>query len=85
MSIILRDADMRQLTGDPTPELRGQASASLALEGSWDDPNTRRGGGDVTVVGHRATFGGFQPTEVHWGRAALRFDDCQRRDGADAG
>jgi hypothetical protein len=51
LSLSLRNADMRQLTGDPTPELRGQASASLALEGNFDDPASRRGGGDVSVVG----------------------------------
>ncbi len=37
------------------------------------------------VVGHGAAFGGFQPTQVDRGLAALRFDDRQRRDGADAG
>ncbi|MCC6422261.1 MAG: AsmA-like C-terminal domain-containing protein, partial [Phycisphaerales bacterium] len=33
------------------PELKGRLSASLDMEGNWDDPASRRGRGDVQVGG----------------------------------
>jgi hypothetical protein len=51
MNLVLRNADVRQLSGDKTPNLSGELSASLALEGDWSDPRSRRGRGDVAVHG----------------------------------
>jgi hypothetical protein len=51
INLVLRDADIRQLSGDLSPDLSGELSASLALEGDWSDPRSRRGRGDVTVSG----------------------------------
>lgn len=50
-NIVLRSADVAQITGDAAPQLRGQLSASLALEGSFNDPKSRRGRGDVVAQG----------------------------------
>ena len=47
----MRNADVRQLSGDLSPDLSGELSASLALEGDWSDPRSRRGRGDVAVTG----------------------------------
>jgi hypothetical protein len=49
IGLVLRNADVTQLTGEK--DIRGQMTASLALEGAWNDPTTRRGRGDVTVAG----------------------------------
>ena len=51
MSLVLRDADVRQLVADAGPQLQGSLTASLEIEGAWDDPNSRRGRGDVVVEG----------------------------------
>jgi hypothetical protein len=51
MSILLRNASVAELAGEREPELKGQLSASLDLEGNWDDPASRRGRGDVLVGG----------------------------------
>lgn len=50
-NLVLRGADVAQITGDAAPGLRGQVSASLALEGAFNDPKSRRGRGDVVVQG----------------------------------
>lgn len=47
----LRNVDVRELARQTEKEIRGQLSASLALEGSWSDPASRRGRGDVLVSG----------------------------------
>ncbi len=49
VEMVLREADVTQLTGEK--DIRGQVTASLALEGAWNDPTTRRGRGRVTVAG----------------------------------
>ena len=49
VELVLREADVTQLTGEK--DIRGQVTASLALEGAWNDPTTRRGRGRVTVAG----------------------------------
>ena len=49
LDLILRNADVTQLTGEK--DIHGQITASLALEGAWNDPTTRRGRGNVTVAG----------------------------------
>jgi hypothetical protein len=49
LGLVLRNADITSLTGEK--DIHGQLTASLALEGSWDDPNSRRGRGDVSVAG----------------------------------
>ncbi len=51
LDLVLRDADVRALTPDPSQDIRGRLSASLSLEGAWDDPAARRGRGDVSVEG----------------------------------
>jgi hypothetical protein len=51
MDLVLRNADVRQLSADSAPGLSGELSASLALEGDWANTNSRRGRGDVAVHG----------------------------------
>jgi hypothetical protein len=51
MNLAVRDASVKQLTGESDPNIRGELTASLALEGKWDDPSARRGRGDVVVAG----------------------------------
>jgi AsmA-like C-terminal region len=53
MSLVLRDADVQQLTSPYDKELRGRLTASLQLGGTWNDPESRRGHGDVSVVGQK--------------------------------
>jgi hypothetical protein len=49
LGLVLRNSDVTELTGEK--DIHGQVTASLSLEGAWDDPSTRRGRGDVTVSG----------------------------------
>jgi hypothetical protein len=49
LGLVLRNADVRELTADK--DIKGTLSASLALEGNWGEPGTRRGRGDVAVTG----------------------------------
>ena len=51
MNLAVRDASVKDLTGEADPNIRGELTASLALEGKWDDPSARRGRGDVVVAG----------------------------------
>jgi hypothetical protein len=51
LSLVLRNADVRELTGMAEKDIKGQLSASLAIDGNWGDPATRRGRGDVSVSG----------------------------------
>src|SRR5215213_9955732 len=51
MDLVLRNADVRQLSADSAPGLSGELSASLALEGDWANTHSRRGRGDVAVHG----------------------------------
>src|SRR5262249_30038346 len=51
MSLTLRNADVRDLSGITDPNLSGELSASFDLEGAWSDARTRRGRGDVQVTG----------------------------------
>ena len=51
MNLAVRDASVKELTGESDPDIRGELTASLALEGKWDDPSARRGRGDVVVAG----------------------------------
>jgi hypothetical protein len=51
MNLAVRNADVRALTGEADADIRGELTASLALEGKWDDPSARRGRGDVVVAG----------------------------------
>ncbi|WP_428939209.1 hypothetical protein [Fontivita pretiosa] len=53
VNLILRDADVRELAGETEPDIQGQLSASLALEGTYAQPQSRRGRGDVSVVGRQ--------------------------------
>ncbi len=54
VNLVLRDADVRQLTiAATTKDIKGRLTASLQLGGTWDDPASRRGHGDVSVVGDR--------------------------------
>ncbi|HEY7118795.1 MAG TPA: hypothetical protein VH475_19555 [Tepidisphaeraceae bacterium] len=49
IGLVLRNADVATLAGEK--DIKGQVTASLAIEGDWGDPNTRRGRGDVSVSG----------------------------------
>ncbi|MEO6436283.1 MAG: hypothetical protein ABIP55_11070 [Tepidisphaeraceae bacterium] len=51
MNLVLRDADVRELSGLPDRDLAGELSASFALEGNYSDIHSRRGRGDVLAVG----------------------------------
>jgi len=53
VNLTLRNSAVRELAAETEPEIQGQLSASLALEGVYDQPNSRRGRGDVTVVGQK--------------------------------
>jgi hypothetical protein len=53
LALVLRNADVPTLTGEREQDIRGQLTASLAVEGSYNDPATRRGRGDVSVVGEQ--------------------------------
>jgi hypothetical protein len=50
-NLVIRNADIKELTGEASEDVRGELTASLSLEGKWDDPSARRGRGDVVVVG----------------------------------
>ncbi len=49
--LVVRGADVRALVDEPESDLRGQVTASLSVEGAWDDPAARRGRGDVVASG----------------------------------
>lgn len=51
MSVVLHEADIRELAGPSEQDVSGRLNASLALEGSWVDIKSRRGRGDVQVSG----------------------------------
>jgi hypothetical protein len=53
ISLVLRGADVKQLAGDveASQDLSGRLGASLALEGEWESPDSRRGRGEVDVEG----------------------------------
>jgi hypothetical protein len=51
MNLIVRNADVRELTDESDPNIRGEVTASLAMEGAWGDARARRGRGDVVIVG----------------------------------
>jgi hypothetical protein len=51
VNLVLRDADMQQLTTQFHEKINGRLTASLQMAGSWNDPTSRRGHGDVSVVG----------------------------------
>ena len=54
--LVLHGADARQLLGDGLGEINGQISASLGLEGDWDNPASQRGRGEVDVSGKRMLY-----------------------------
>lgn len=49
--LTLRNADVRELMVENAKNVNGQLTASLGLEGAWDDPTSRRGRGEVRVAG----------------------------------
>jgi hypothetical protein len=55
LGLVLRNAEVSQLAGasaNPAEkEIKGQLTASLAIEGNWGDASSRRGRGDVSVSG----------------------------------
>lgn len=51
LSLLLRGASVRELAGELDPGLNGQVTASLSLSGQWDDPESRRGRGNVQASG----------------------------------
>lgn len=53
VALVLRNADVKQLTGNLDQDIRGQLTASLNVEGTYNDPTSRRGRGDVAVAGEQ--------------------------------
>jgi hypothetical protein len=55
IDLTLRNADVRELAGetDPQQDIQGQLSASFGLEGTSEQPQSRRGRGVVDIVGDR--------------------------------
>jgi hypothetical protein len=53
VALVLRNADVKKMTGQLDQDIRGQLTASLNLEGTYDDPASRRGRGDVSVSGQQ--------------------------------
>jgi hypothetical protein len=54
MDFAIKNADLGEVAKQVAPkgqQVRGQVSASLALQGDWSDPKSRRGRGDVLVSG----------------------------------
>ncbi|HMO24673.1 MAG TPA: hypothetical protein PKB10_00235 [Tepidisphaeraceae bacterium] len=51
LALVVRDADVRVLTGELDPRAEGRLTASFAIEGSFNDIASRRGRGDVVVAG----------------------------------
>jgi hypothetical protein len=51
LDVVLRDADASVIAMDGLADVSGRLSASLGLEGQFDDPASRRGRGDVLVSG----------------------------------
>jgi hypothetical protein len=51
MNLTVRNADVKDLAGETDEDIRGQLTASLALEGDWGEASHRRGRGDVVVAG----------------------------------
>jgi hypothetical protein len=53
VGLLLRNADVAALVGngDKDKDIKGRLTASLAVEGNWGDPGSRRGRGDVQVTG----------------------------------
>lgn len=51
LSLVVRDADVRLLTGELDPRADARLTASFAIEGNFNDTASRRGRGDVVVAG----------------------------------
>jgi hypothetical protein len=51
IGLVLHGADAREMSGDKTADIHGILDASLAVEGNYNDPTSRRGRGDVEVTG----------------------------------
>lgn len=51
LNLLVRNAKVAELTGEAARGIEGTLTASLAMEGRWDDPRTRRGRGDIQVNG----------------------------------
>ncbi len=51
VDITVRNANVKDLAGENEQDIQGLVTASLAVEGTTDQPNTRRGRGYVTVNG----------------------------------
>lgn len=51
LNIVLRQADVAELTGERDKAVQGQLTASVSLEGKWGQPASQRGRGDVLVSG----------------------------------
>ena len=51
LNLAVRNVDVAQLAQENEAEVKGQLTASLALEGAWGGLSERRGRGDLTVAG----------------------------------
>jgi hypothetical protein len=51
VSLILRDADIQELTPIEGKKIDGRLTASLQMSGNWDQPSSRRGHGNVSIIG----------------------------------
>ncbi|HEX4123532.1 MAG TPA: hypothetical protein VHY37_02335, partial [Tepidisphaeraceae bacterium] len=50
-TMVLHDADAPTLMHETDKTIQGSVTASLSLEGTWNDPTSRKGRGDVLVEG----------------------------------
>jgi hypothetical protein len=53
IGLVIRDADVKQLTGEQGADVRGRLTASLLLQGDVDNPYSRQGRGDISVSGEQ--------------------------------
>jgi hypothetical protein len=53
VSLVLRDADAREVTGDADEKMNARLTASFAIEGTLGDRASRRGRGDVVIAGRQ--------------------------------
>jgi hypothetical protein len=51
LNLVVRNADVAQIAQESEADVKGQLTASLALEGAWGGLSERRGRGDVVVSG----------------------------------
>jgi len=53
IGLVIRDADVKQLTGEQGDQVQGRLTASLLLQGDVNNPYSRQGRGDIAVTGQQ--------------------------------